>query len=147
MFKVDIHTDGACSGNPGVGGYAAIIACKGKEKVITGCSSKITTNNKMELMAVVKALEALKKPCDVTVYTDSQYVITTARHSREWLTCKERPNHELWLQYLTLTESGEHTVTFVKVAGHSGDEMNERCDKLAKQQCVVARHKLLERSK
>lgn len=144
MFSVAIHTDGACSGNPGIGGYAAIISCKGVEKTVTGFESKVTTNNKMELMAVIKALAQLKKPCEVVIHTDSQYVITTANHSREWLTCKERPNHELWFQYLTLVEKGKHTVSFVKVAGHSGDELNERCDKLAKQQCVIARHELLK---
>ena len=75
MFDVAIFTDGACAGNPGVGGYGAIISCNGKEHVIRGMSKEITTNNRMELTAVIEAIKALKKPCNVSVYTDSQYII------------------------------------------------------------------------
>ena len=142
MYNVTIYTDGACSGNPGVGGYGAIITCNGVEKIVRGRSKEITTNNRMELMAVISAIKALNKPCEVTVYTDSQYICQNATHDRKWLTCEQRPNRDLWLELITVGLKGQHRIKFIKVAGHSGLVMNERCDKIAKEQCVKAKHEL-----
>lgn len=144
MFDVTIYTDGACSGNPGVGGYGAILQCKGAEHVVQGCSKEITTNNRMELTAVIEAIRALKKPCRVTIHTDSQYVCDCVSHDRKWLTSASRPNHDLWLELITVGLNGQHKIKFVKVAGHSGLTLNERCDKIAKEQCIKAKHELTE---
>lgn len=144
MYDVTIYTDGACSGNPGVGGYGAILSCKGHERIVRGRSKEVTTNNRMELMAVIEALKALEKPSEVTVYTDSSYIITCTTHDRKWLTCDERPNHDLWVELITVGLNGKHRIKFVKVEGHTGLVQNERCDKIAKEQCVKARHELNE---
>lgn len=142
MFNVTIYTDGACSGNPGPGGYGAILECKGARKIVRGCI-KFTTNNRMELTAVVEALKALTKPCNVTVYTDSQYLMNCLSHEESWLTDEKRPNKDLFIEYLSAKKI--HTVKLVKVEGHSGDDMNEKCDKIAKEQSRKARHLLIER--
>jgi ribonuclease HI len=142
MYNVTIYTDGACSGNPGVGGYGAIITCNGAEKIVRGRSKEVTTNNRMELMAVISAIKALNKPCEITVYTDSQYICQNATHDRKWLTCEQRPNRDLWIELITVGLKGQHRIKFVKVAGHSGLVMNERCDRIAKEQCVKAKHEL-----
>ena len=140
MYSVTIYTDGACSGNPGVGGYGAILSCNGVERIVRGNCKETTTNNRMELKAVIEAIKALTKPCEVTVHTDSQYICQSTKHDRKWLTCDSRPNHDLWLELITVGLEGHHKIKFVKVEGHSGLIQNERCDKIAKEQCVKARH-------
>ena len=137
MKHVDIYTDGACSGNPGPGGFGAILVYNGKEKEISGGDPN-TTNNRMELTAVIKALEALKEPCAVTLTTDSKYVsdgisLGWARSwkSKGWRKADGKPalNPELWDALLTLLD--KHSVDFVWVKGHAGHPYNERCDALA----------------
>ena len=144
MFNVTIYTDGACSGNPGVGGYGAILQCNGTERIIRGNCKTSTTNNRMELTAVIEALKALNKPCEVTVYTDAKYICDCVSHDRKWLTKEERPNHDLWLELITVGLNGKHKIKVVKVAGHSGLIKNERCDKIVKEQVVKERHELYE---
>ncbi|MCL2838769.1 MAG: ribonuclease HI [Oscillospiraceae bacterium] len=135
--KVELYTDGACSGNPGPGGYGAILTYNGREKELVG-GEEITTNNRMELTAVIVGLEALKEPCNVTVYSDSKYVVDAMNegwaekwHDNNWMRNSKEPalNPDLWEQLLGL--SMEHDVTFVWVKGHAGHPQNERCDKLA----------------
>ena len=138
MIKtVDIYTDGACSKNPGPGGYCAILMYNGAEKVVSGSEDQ-NTNNRMEILAVIKGLEALKEPCAVNLYSDSQYVVDafnqgwiTAWKSSGWRTSnkKEVKNSDLWLRLLELT--AVHNVNFIKVKGHSDNEFNNRCDKIA----------------
>lgn len=137
LKKVDIFTDGACSGNPGAGGYGTILRYNGIEKVISGGEAQ-TTNNKMELMAVISGLEALKVPCKVTIYTDSKYVvdgITLGRaeswRSKGWKKKDGKPakNPDLWDKLLNLIS--KHEVEFVWIKGHAGHPENERCDSLA----------------
>ena len=135
--KVTIYTDGACSGNPGPGGYAAILMYNGSEKEIVG-AEKDTTNNKMEMMAVIKGLEALKFPCEVTIYSDSSYVVDSIEKGwiygwkkKGWIKSDKKTvkNVELWERLLELMNI--HKVSFVKVKGHADNEYNNRCDKLA----------------
>lgn len=137
MKEVSIYTDGACSGNPGVGGWGAILMYKGVEKEICG-ACEYTTNNRMELTAVIEALKCLNQPCDVEVYTDSSYVFNGFAQGwlRNWIrngwkTSAKKPveNQELWQELLELT--GKHKVNWNKVKGHSDNEYNNRCDKLA----------------
>ena len=137
MKCVDIYTDGACSGNPGVGGYCAILRFNGVEKVISG-SQLDTTNNRMELLAVIKGLEALKESCLVTLYSDSQYVVDAFNQGwiinwqkSDWKTSgkKQVKNIDLWQELLKLCQI--HAVRFVKVKGHSDNEYNNRCDQIA----------------
>lgn len=137
MKKVILYTDGACSGNPGPGGYAAILIYNGVEKEISG-GEKNTTNNKMEMMAVIKGLEMLKEACEVSVYSDSAYVVNSIEKGwvyswkkNNWKKAdkKEVKNIELWEKLLSLMNI--HKVTFLKVKGHSDDELNNRCDRLA----------------
>ena len=133
---VVIYTDGACSGNPGPGGWGALLKYGDVEKELSG-GDKDTTNNRMELLAAIKALEALKTSCQVDLYTDSEYVrkgITqwiTKWKSNNWKTAhkKEVKNKDLWVQIDSLVCN--HDVTFHWVKGHSGDVNNERVDKLA----------------
>lgn len=131
-MSVEIFTDGACSGNPGPGGWAALLRYNGHEKEISGGEFD-TTNNRMEMMAVIQGLSALKKASKVTVYTDSQYV---QRGVTEWMAgwkAKGWParikNQDLWLRIDSVLQ--EHDVKFVWVRGHDGHEENERVDKLA----------------
>ena len=135
--QVDIYTDGACSGNPGVGGYGVILSYNGREKELVG-GEEHTTNNRMELTAVIVGLEALKEPCTVTVYSDSKYVVDAMNegwaekwHDNNWMRNSKEPalNPDLWEELLEL--STEHDITFVWVKGHAGHPQNERCDKLA----------------
>ncbi|MGN1013613.1 MAG: ribonuclease HI [Clostridia bacterium] len=137
MKKVILYTDGACSGNPGPGGYGAILIYNGIEKEISG-GEKSTTNNKMEMMAVIKGLEMLKEPCEVEVYSDSAYVVNSIE--KGWIYSwkkngwkkadkKEVKNVDLWERLLKQLDI--HKVTFNKVKGHSNDELNNRCDRLA----------------
>ena len=102
MYNVIIDTDGSCSGNPGVGGYGAILTCDGIEKIVRGYCAEVTTNNRMELKAVIEALKVLRKPCDIIVRTDSQYIIQCASHDRKWLTSLDRPNHDLWFELISV---------------------------------------------
>ena len=137
MKKVILYTDGACSGKPGPGGYGAILIYNGIEKEVSG-GEKNTTNNKMEMMAVIKGLEMLKEPCEVEVYSDSAYVVNSIE--KGWIYSwkkngwrkadkKEVKNIDLWEKLLKLMET--HKVTFLKVKGHADDELNNRCDRLA----------------
>lgn len=137
MKKVEIYTDGACSGNPGLGGYCAILIYKGVEKVVKG-SEENTTNNRMELLAVIKGLEALKEPCQVDLYSDSQYVVDAFNkgwietwQQNNWRTSNKSDvkNVDLWKQLISLTQI--NTVNFIKVKGHADNEYNNKCDKFA----------------
>ncbi|MBQ8426489.1 MAG: ribonuclease HI [Clostridia bacterium] len=137
MKVVDIYTDGACSGNPGVGGYCSILIYNGVEKVISG-NELDTTNNRMELLAVIKGLECLKEKCQVNLYSDSQYVVDAFNkgwifnwQSNNWRTSdkKEVKNIDLWQKLLQLSD--KHQVAYIKVKGHSDNEYNNRCDKIA----------------
>ena len=134
--KVEIYTDGACKGNPGQGGWGAILMANGHEKELYGYEAQ-TTNNRMELMAVIQALEALKKPCDVDLHADSQYVLKGIKEwihgwkKRGWKTADNKPvkNAELWQRLDALAKL--HTVDWRWVKGHAGDPGNERADELA----------------
>lgn len=138
MLKtVDIYTDGACSGNPGAGGYCAILLYKGVEKIISGFEQE-TTNNRMELLAVIKGIKALKEKCNVNIYSDSQYVISAFNDNwienwqkNNWRNAnkKEVKNADLWLELVSLIKM--HNVNFIKVKGHADNEYNNRCDKIA----------------
>ncbi len=138
LKKVVIYTDGACKGNPGVGGWGAWLTTNGHEKEIFG-GEENTTNNRMELTAVIRALEALKQPCDVTIYTDSVYVQKGMTEwlagwkKRNWKTASKSAvkNADLWQQLDVLT--GEHTLAWEWVKGHAGDIGNEKADSLANQ--------------
>ncbi|NTU43193.1 MAG: ribonuclease HI [Nitrospirales bacterium] len=133
---VEIFADGACSGNPGPGGFGAILRSGEKCKELSGCEA-MTTNNRMELMAVITALEALKKPCIVRVTTDSNYVVKgMSEWIKGWLRNnwrnsqkKEVMNRELWERLLKA--SAPHEIQWVWVKGHNGHPENERCDQLA----------------
>jgi ribonuclease HI len=135
--RVVIHTDGACSGNPGPGGWGAVLAYKGREKELSG-GEAMTTNNRMELMAAISALESLTRPCTVDVYTDSQYVRLGVTQwlanwkGRGWRTADKKPvkNEDLWRR---LDEAqARHQVTWHWVKGHAGHAENERVDALAR---------------
>lgn len=137
MKTVTIYTDGACSGNPGPGGWAAILIYKGKEKVLSG-GERETTNNRMELTGVIRALEALKEPCIVQLYSDSKYVIDAldkgwARSWKKkgWIKSDKKPalNVDLWERLLQLCDT--HQVICHWVKGHADNRYNARCDALA----------------
>lgn len=137
MKKVTIYTDGACSGNPGPGGWGSVLIYGEAKKEISG-AKKETTNNEMEITAVLEALKILKEPCEVDVYSDSAYVVNTFEKGwidnwvkSGWKTASKDPvkNVELWKELLELMK--KHNVTFHKVKGHSDNELNNRCDKLA----------------
>lgn len=140
MKEVTIYTDGACSGNPGAGGWGTILDYQGRRKELSG-GEHSTTNNRMELTAVIEGLKALKEPCIVTVVTDSQYVsngITLgwakSWKANNWKKKDKKPalNPELWDELLELTE--KHSVKFNWIRGHAGHPENERCDELAVEQ-------------
>lgn len=135
--KVELFTDGACSGNPGAGGWGAILRCNGMEKELSG-GEAMTTNNRMELSAVIAGLSALKYRCHVTIYSDSKYVVDAIENgwakkwrSNGWMRNKKEPalNPDLWEKLLRLLD--QHDVQFVWVKGHAGHPENERCDQLA----------------
>jgi len=140
MKFVTIYTDGACSGNPGPGGWGAVLLFKDQNKEISG-GERDTTNQRMELQAVIGALSALKvTDWDVTIYSDSAYVVNAFKQKwldnwqkNGWRNSKKEPvaNQDLWQQLLLLT--GKNRVTMQKVKGHAGDKFNERCDELARQ--------------
>lgn len=140
MKKISIYTDGACKGNPGPGGWGAILCYNGKEKELSGFEAE-TTNNRMEITAVIKALEALKESCEVNLYTDSQYVCNAIDkgwakkwQKNNWMRNKNELalNKDLWEKLLKLLDS--HNVKFNWVKGHAGHPQNERCDQLAVEQ-------------
>ena len=137
LTKVEMFTDGACSGNPGPGGWGTILRSNGIEKEMSGGEAN-TTNNRMELLAVINGLSALKRKCDVTIYTDSQYVVNGitkgwAQSWKEngWRKKDKKPalNADLWDMLLNLLS--EHEYSFVWLKGHDGHPENERCDKMA----------------
>jgi ribonuclease HI len=133
---VDIYTDGACRGNPGPGGWAALLSAGGREKEISGAQIQ-TTNNRMELQAVIAALQALKRPVDVRLYTDSQYVRRGILEwlpqwkARGWRTADKKPVKNLDLWQLLETAAARHRIEWHWVRGHAGIPGNERCDALA----------------
>ncbi len=138
MEKVIIYTDGACSGNPGPGGWGSILMYKENKKEISG-GLKNTTNNVMELTAVLEALKQLKFPCEVEVYSDSAYVVNAFNQKwiygwikNDWKNSSKEPvkNKELWQEIYELTKI--HNITFIKVKGHADNEYNNRCDELAR---------------
>ena len=136
MKKVELYTDGACRGNPGRGGWGAILVYGKFEKELSG-GERETTNNRMELIAAIEGLSALKEPCEVTLYSDSKYLVDA--YLQDWVTQwrnkgwrrgrDELKNPDLWERLYNLTEM--HKVNFVWVKGHNGHDYNERCDKLA----------------
>lgn len=135
---VEIFTDGACSGNPGPGGYAAILKYGKEIREISGYEVE-TTNNRMEMMAVIEALRQLKRPCTVRVITDSQYVVKGMTEwiqgwsKRNWLTSQKKPvlNQSLWKELLSLCQ--KHKIEWQWIKGHNGNPYNERCDQLARE--------------
>ena len=137
MKKVEIFTDGACSGNPGPGGWGAVLRCGTAEKELSG-GEKSTTNNRMELTAVISALSALKQRCTVTICSDSKYVIDAVTkgwakswQKNNWIKSDKKPalNADLWERLLGLLD--QHDVSFVWIKGHAGHPENERCDQMA----------------
>ena len=137
LKKVYLYTDGACSGNPGPGGWGSILRYKETEKEFSG-GEKETTNNRMELTAVIKGLSALKEPCEVELYTDSKYVADALKNgwakswrANGWRKADKKPalNPDLWELLLSLTE--KHAVNINWIKGHAGHPENERCDRLA----------------
>lgn len=145
MKKIILYTDGACSGNPGVGGWGAILDYKGNFKKLKGAENN-TTNNRMELMAVIMGLKALKEPCEVEIYSDSAYVVNA--FLQDWVTSwqingwknaqkKEVKNIDLWQELIALC--AKHNVSWFKVKGHADNERNNECDKMATGE--IARYK------
>jgi ribonuclease HI len=138
---VDIYTDGACKGNPGVGGWGALLTTGGHARELFG-GERLTTNNRMELMAVIRALEALKRPCAVRVHTDSKYVqlgISTWIHQwkkRGWRTADKKPvkNDDLWKELDEV--AAQHRIEWIWVKGHAGHDGNEKADELANRGCA-----------
>ena len=136
--EVIIYTDGACSGNPGPGGWGTILMYRDIKKELNGCSLN-TTNNVMEITAVIEGLKLLKEPCTVKIYSDSAYVVNAFNQhwieswiKNNWQNSKKEPvkNKDLWLELYALVK--EHKVQFIKVKGHSDNEFNNRCDELAR---------------
>jgi ribonuclease HI len=136
MKKVEIYTDGACKGNPGHGGWAAILVYGVHERVLSG-GERVTTNNRMELIAAIEGLKALREPCEVTLYSDSRYLVDAINQgwlkgwrAAGWKRGKEElKNPDLWQELDALLETHRVTMTWVK--GHDGHSYNERCDELA----------------
>ncbi|WP_457560350.1 ribonuclease HI [Caminibacter sp.] len=139
MKKVEIFTDGSSLGNPGPGGWCAILRYKDKEKILRG-NEKHTTNNRMELTAVIEALKALKFPCEVDLYSDSTYVL---KGISEWLEgwikkdFKNVKNPDLWKEYVKVSKNHKINVNWIR--GHSGHKENEICDKIAKEEAKAAK--------
>ena len=138
MEEIIIYTDGACSGNPGPGGWGSILMYGDTKKEISG-GNPDTTNNIMELTAVIEALKLLKRPCKVSLYSDSAYVVNAFNQKwiygwlkNNWKNASKEPvkNKELWQELYNLTKT--HDITFIKVKGHSDNEFNNRCDELAR---------------
>lgn len=146
MKKVNVYSDGACSGNPGPGGYGTVIEYNGVTKELSAGFAD-TTNNRMELLGAIVGLEALKEPCQVTLYSDSRYLCESINQrwvygwkARGWKKADKKPalNVDLWQRLLPLLEI--HQVTFVWIKGHAGHPMNEKCDALA----VAARENIVK---
>lgn len=138
MKSVEIYTDGACSGNPGKGGYGAVMIYKGARRELSA-GFELTTNNRMEVLAVIEALSALKEPCEVTLYSDSKYVVDAVNkgwmekwEKNSWMRTKNEKasNADLWIRLSALLK--KHSVKFVWVKGHADNIENERCDELAR---------------
>lgn len=143
MKNIKIYTDGACSNNPGPGGWACVLLCKNQTKENSGFEPD-TTNNRMELTAVIKALEMVEEPSNIEIYSDSAYVVNA--FLEHWIENWQRlgwrnsqkekvKNPELWQRLLDLTQG--HNITWNKVKGHSDDELNNRCDFLATEQVAI----------
>lgn len=139
MKEVEIYTDGACSGNPGPGGWGAILFYGGHRKELSG-GEKHTTNNRMELVAAIESLGMLKEPCKVKLYSDSAYLVNCFKQGwfrgwiqNGWKNAKGQPveNQDLWKRLLQLMET--HRVEYIKVKGHSDNEFNNHCDFLARE--------------
>lgn len=139
MKEITIYTDGACSGNPGPGGWGAILMYRGHTKEFSG-AEKNTTNNRMELKAAIEALKLLKEPCHVRLYSDSAYLVNCFQQGwyknwqkNGWVNSKKQPveNKELWQQLIKLMET--HQVDYIKVKGHSDNPYNNQCDYLARE--------------
>lgn len=135
--EVILYTDGACSGNPGPGGWGALLLWKGKEREMTG-GAPDTTNNRMEMMAVIEGLKALKKPCHVKIHSDSALIVNTFKkgwienwQKRGWRKSNKKPveNRDLWEKMLKAMEP--HTIEWIKVKGHADNQLNNRVDRLA----------------
>lgn len=148
MKIIEVFTDGACSGNPGIGGWGAILRYQGKEKEISGGEPE-TTNNRMELTALIKALEILKEPCKVLACSDSKYLCDAIIkgwakkwQKNMWIKSDKKPalNIDLWEKILKLLEYHEVSITWVK--GHAGHPQNERCDELARKEIEKLRKNL-----
>lgn len=140
MKQIEIFTDGACSGNPGPGGWGAVMRYKQYEKELSGGEAE-TTNNRMEMTALIRALQSLKEPCEITLCSDSKYVIDGLEkgwakgwRARGWRKSDKSPalNSDLWAQLLELTE--QHVIHYKWIKGHAGHPENERCDRLAVEQ-------------
>lgn len=145
MKKIELYTDGACKGNPGPGGFGAILVYNGFEKELSG-GERMTTNNRMELMAAITGLEALKEPCEVLLYSDSKYLVDAIEKSwlnnwrkNNWKKSDKSPvlNVDLWERLIVQLE--RHKVAFIWVKGHNGHKYNERCDRLAVEASLVDR--------
>lgn len=137
MKRVTLYTDGACSGNPGIGGWGAVLIYNGKEKRISSAEDN-TTNNRMEVTAVIEGLKCLKEPCEVDVYSDSAYTVNAFNNGwvyvwarLGWRKADNKPllNEDLWQELYSLSKI--HKLNFIKVKGHSDNEYNNICDKLA----------------
>ena len=137
MKKVELFTDGACKGNPGAGGWCAVLKYKEKERILSGGETD-TTNNRMELIAVIKGLSALKESCEVSLYSDSSYVINSASKgwaknwkAKGWKKSDNKPalNTDLWEEFLLLSE--KHEIQYIWIKGHDGHSENEFCDRKA----------------
>lgn len=138
MKKVTLYTDGACSGNPGNGGWGCVLMYNGFKREMSGFEAE-TTNNRMELTAVIMGLKAIKEPCEVDVYSDSQYVIDAFKKNwltswikNGWKTSTKSPVKNIDLWQILIDEAARHRVTWMKVKGHSDNEFNNRCDELAR---------------
>ncbi|HQC54162.1 MAG TPA: ribonuclease HI [Clostridia bacterium] len=141
--RVDIYTDGACSGNPGNGGWCAILIYQQHEKILYGNVPE-TTNNRMELLAAIKGIEALKEPCFVNLYSDSAYLVNAFQEgwitnwkNNDWKTKTRQPvkNKDLWERLVYAIQP--HIVTFNKVKGHSDNQYNNKCDEMARRESLT----------
>lgn len=136
MKKIEIFTDGSCLGNPGKGGWCAILRYKEKEKILSGKESD-TTNNRMELTAVIEGLKALKEPCEIELYSDSKYVLDGLNSwIFNWIKkdFKKVKNEDLWRKYLEVSQVHKIHINWVK--GHNGHKENEKCDEIAKKEAM-----------
>ena len=147
MKRVEIYTDGACSGNPGVGGWCAILMYNGHSKTVSGYN-KDTTNNRMEVFAAIQGLSALKEACEVLLYSDSAYLVNTMNNgwinqwqANDWRLADNKPVKNVDLWHALIAKMKNHKVTFIKVKGHSDNEFNNKCDEVARKEiniCIEA---------